>query len=165
MRSTSIALRAAGVAAALVMGPPVIGAPAARAEQADDPVTVTVHPAEARAGDEVEIRVQGCRGRSGAASSPVFTADARLTGGGPRAADDGTRADEAEERDGGGSGTRSLVGSAAVRSRAAQGNHRITVTCDGRDHRAAGTLRVTGGEPRRDGPSPVAPVRAGGGGT
>lgn len=55
MRSTSIALRAAGVAAALVMGPPVIGAPAARAEQADDPVTVTVHPAEARARDRKSV--------------------------------------------------------------------------------------------------------------
>ncbi|GLF93528.1 hypothetical protein [Streptomyces yaizuensis] len=167
MRSTSIALRAAGVAAAFVIGPLPGGI-----AYAGDSVTVTTHPAEVRAGDEVEIRVQGCRGTTGAASSTVFTADAELSGGGSWQPRDPGRSEESEESEGserseeGGGGDRAhtLSGSTLVRSHATSGGHDITVTCDGHEHRGAGTLRITGGSHHGD-PSPAAPVRAGGGGT
>ncbi|GAA2228978.1 hypothetical protein GCM10010232_13920 [Streptomyces amakusaensis] len=159
MRSRSIALSAAGVAVALVMAPAAAGA------HARDSVTVTVHPTEVRPGDEVEIRVQGCEGREGTARSGVFASDARLGGGGGGGGGGGDRHSEEEERHGSGQESRTLSGSTSLAFHAKPGAHDITVACDGRHHRAAGVLRVAGGHPKPGEPTPVAPVRAGGGGT
>lgn len=58
-----------------------------------------------------------------------------------------------------------LHGYATIEDRLAPGSHQITVRCAGREHRAAGTVHIAGPHSRPVHPSPVAPVRAGGGGT
>ncbi|MGW9449823.1 hypothetical protein [Streptomyces sp. NPDC055632] len=145
MRSGPIALRAAGAALVFVL------APAAGAAHAHDGVKVTVTPSTASPGDDVDVRVEGCRGATGAAKSPAFTADAKLVG-----------------RDG---GKHPMYGDATLRSGLDGGTYEISVFCDGREHHDAGAVRV-----ERHGPThrpthepthhatPVAPVRAGGGG-
>ncbi|MFJ3099948.1 hypothetical protein [Streptomyces sp. NPDC086835] len=169
MRTGSIAFRVAGVAAVLVMAP-------ATAAFAGNSVKATVNPAATRPGGEVEIRVVGCRDRSGVARSHAFVADAELSAKG---------------------GHGWLTGRAKVRADAEPGTYALRVTCDLRDHRDAGSVQVerhphrpshpaqpshpsrprpshTAGHeepPGRPSPSasrphesPVAPVRAGGGG-
>lgn len=74
MRSGPIALRTAGAALALVL------APTAGTALAHDGVKVTVTPSTASPGADVDVRVQGCKGTAGAAKSPAFVADAELTG-------------------------------------------------------------------------------------
>ncbi|MFF0423723.1 MULTISPECIES: hypothetical protein [unclassified Streptomyces] len=150
MRSGPIALRAAGAALVLVL------APAAGGAYAHDGVKATVTPSTAAPGADVDVRVQGCKGTTGAAKSKAFVADAELTG-----------------RDGGGN---PLFGDTTLRSGLLDGTYEIGVTCDGHDHPDAGTVRVRHRqEPTRrpthepthqptHHPSPVAPVRAGGGG-
>ncbi|MET9435150.1 PT domain-containing protein [Streptomyces sp. NPDC006551] len=165
MRSGPIALRAAGAAAVLVL------APTAGAAYAHDGVKVTVIPSTVRPGTDVAIRVQGCESKAGAAKSKAFVADAELTGRG-------------------GVDSR-LVGGTTVKSKLGDGTYKVAVTCDGHDHRDVGTIRVQRHEPTHQPThkpthqpthkpthqpthkpthqpthhaSPVAPVRAGGGG-
>ncbi|MEO3978245.1 hypothetical protein [Streptomyces sp. CAU 1734] len=179
MRPRPIALRTARMATLLATAtaPAVLVlAPAAGAVPAHDSVTVTAYPADARPGDEAEVRVQGCAGGRGTARSKAFDADADLAGQGGRERADGS-ADERsgsgrdgrDGRDAGGdSGDRVLIGTTTLKSRVGPGTYDITVRCDGHDHRASGTIRIAKDQPaRRDGgePTPVAPVRAGGGGT
>ncbi|WP_309057736.1 hypothetical protein [Streptomyces sp.] len=159
MRSGPIALGAAGAALVLTL------TPMAGAAQAHDGVRVTVTPATAAPGADVDVRVEGCRGTTGAARSQAFVADAELTG-----------------RD---RGKVPLAGGATVKSGLRDGTYKVGVTCDGHDHPDAGVLRVGSARPPHDPahrppahvptheaaprPShhvtPVAPVRAGGGGT
>ncbi|MFF8376989.1 hypothetical protein ACF07V_12745 [Streptomyces sp. NPDC015661] len=143
MRSAPIALRAAGAAVVLVL------AQAAGGAYAHDGVTATVTPSTAPPGADVDVRVQGCKGTTGAAKSPAFVADAELTG-----------------RDGGGN---PLFGDTTVRSDLRDGTYKVSVTCDGHDHRAVGTVRIRRHQEPTRRPThhvtPVAPVRAGGGGT
>ncbi|GAA3395282.1 hypothetical protein [Streptomyces roseoviridis] len=143
MRSGPIALRAAGAAVVLVL------APTAGTALAHDGVKVTVIPSTAAPGADVDVRVTGCKGTTGAAKSPAFVADAELTG-----------------RDG---GKNPLHGDATVRSGLDEGTYKVGVTCDGHDHPGVGTVHVKRHhEPSHrptHHPSPVAPVRAGGGGT
>ncbi|WP_432120664.1 hypothetical protein [Streptomyces sp. S1] len=146
MRSGPIALRAAGAALVFVL------APAAGAAHAHDGVRVTVTPSTASPGDDVDVRVEGCEGTTGAARSRAFTADAELTG-----------------RDG---GKHPMYGDATLRSGLDAGTYKVSVTCDGHEHRDAGTVRVERREPTHrptheptHHATPVAPVRAGGGGT
>ncbi|MGW2305400.1 hypothetical protein [Streptomyces sp. NPDC001809] len=166
MRSGSIALGAAGAALVLVL------APAAGGAYAHDGVKVTVTPSTASPGADIDIRVQGCKGTTGAAKSPAFVADAELTG-----------------RDGGGA---PLSGDTTVRTRLENGTYKVSVTCDGHDHPDVGSVRVERRKPTHEPTrrptheptwkpthrptyepthepthhaSPVAPVRAGGGGT
>lgn len=143
MRSGPLALRAAGAALALVL------APGAATALAHDGVQVTVTPSTAAPGADVDVRAQGCKGTTGAAKSPAFVADAELTG-----------------RDG---GAHALFGGATVRTGLQDGTYKVTVTCDGHDHPDVGTLTVRHQQDRpghRPSPAvPVAPVRAGGGGT
>ncbi|WP_225805244.1 hypothetical protein [Streptomyces sp. NK15101] len=147
MRSAPIALRAAGAALVLVLAPTAGGA------YAHDGVKVTVTPSTASPGVDVDVRVQGCKGTTGAAKSRAFVADAELTG-----------------RDGGGG---PLFGDTTIRSGLEDGTYKISVTCDGHDHRDVGTVRVRHHQEPTHRPThqpthhatPVAPVRAGGGGT
>ncbi|MCX5390895.1 hypothetical protein [Streptomyces sp. NBC_00094] len=145
MRSGSIALRAAGAAAVLVL------APMAGSAYAHDGVKVTVTPSTASPGADVDVRVKGCKGTTGAAKSQAFVADAELTG-----------------RDG---GDYPLFGDTTIKSGLEDGTYKVTVTCDGHDHPDVGTVQVRHRQPTHQPtqpthhPSPVAPVRAGGGGT
>ncbi|MFF3836211.1 PT domain-containing protein [Streptomyces sp. NPDC001930] len=162
MRSGPIALRAAGAALVLVL------APTAGSAYAHDGVKVTVTPSTASPGADVDVRVQGCKGTTGAAKSPAFVADAELTG-----------------RDGGGA---PLFGDTTVKTRLENGTYKVSVTCDGHDHPDVGTVRIERAKPTHEPTrkpthepthhpthqpthqpthhaSPVAPVRAGGGGT
>ncbi|MGW5424314.1 hypothetical protein [Streptomyces sp. NPDC003943] len=169
MRSGPIALRAAWAALVLVL------APAAGPALAHDGVQVTVTPSGAAPGADIDVRVTGCEGTTGAAKSPAFVADAELSGRG--------------------GGENPLSGGARVRSGLEEGAYEVSVTCDGHDHAGVGTIRVgrhqqptgqptgrpTGQpanrpahQPEQHQPttqhqpthhaSPVAPVRAGGGG-
>ncbi|MGW4049203.1 hypothetical protein ACWENA_00080 [Streptomyces sp. NPDC004779] len=141
MRSGSIALRATGAALVLVL------APTAGTALARDGVEAGVTPATAAPGADVDIRVKGCEGTTGAARSQAFVADAELTG-----------------RDRG----RGLSGGATLRTGLRDGTYKVSVTCDGQDHPDAGTLTVEHHREPTHRPTPVtpvAPVRAGGGGT
>ncbi|MFL9680945.1 hypothetical protein [Streptomyces sp. KL110A] len=141
MRSGPLALRAAGAALALVLVPG-----AAATAFAHDGVQVTVTPSTAAPGADVDVRAQGCKGTTGAAKSPAFVADAELTG-----------------RDG---GDHAVFGGATVRTGLEDGTYKVSVTCDGHDHPDVGTLTVRRHHERpTHHPVPVAPVRAGGGGT
>ncbi|GAA2799173.1 hypothetical protein [Streptomyces showdoensis] len=142
MRSGPIALRAAGAALVLVL------APTAGTALAHDGVQATVTPSDARPGADVDVRVTGCKGTTGAAKSQAFVADAELTG-----------------RDG---GKNPLFGDTTLKSGLDEGTYKISVTCDGHDHHDVGTVHVKRHEqpthqPTHH-PSPIAPVRAGGGG-
>ncbi|GHJ90617.1 hypothetical protein SNE510_01360 [Streptomyces sp. NE5-10] len=141
MRSGPLALRAAGAALALVLVPGT-----AATAFAHDGVQVTVTPSTAAPGADVDVRAQGCEGTTGAAKSPAFVADAELTG-----------------RDG---GDHAVFGGATVRTGLEDGTYKVSVTCDGHDHPDVGTLTVRRHHERPTHPPvPVAPVRAGGGGT
>ncbi|MGW7358931.1 hypothetical protein ACWGI0_20450 [Streptomyces sp. NPDC054802] len=168
MRTGSIAFRVAGAAAVLVMAP-------ATAAFAGSSVKATVSPAATAPGGEVEIRVVGCRDRSGGARSEAFATEAALSPNG---------------RDGW------LVGKARIRSDVKPGTYDVRVRCDLSEHPRAGSVDVTRhhskphpppepapsktsrhdepgpshpAAPRPSAPqphaSPVAPVQAGGGGT
>lgn len=158
MRSGPIALRAAGAALVLVL------APTAGSAYAHDGVKVTVTPSTASPGADIDVRVQGCKGTTGAARSSAFVAEAELTG-----------------RDGGGA---PLFGDTTIKTRLENGTYKVSVTCDGHDHPDVGTVRVERQKPTHEPThkpthkpthepthepthhaSPVAPVRAGGGGT
>ncbi|MEU2239132.1 hypothetical protein ABZ572_06975 [Streptomyces sp. NPDC018338] len=146
MRSGSIALRAAGAALVLVL------APTAGSAYAHDGVKVTVTPSTASPGADVDVRVQGCKGTTGAAKSQAFVADVELTG-----------------RDG---GDYPLFGDTTVKSGIEDGTYKVSVTCDGHDHPDVGTVQVRHQQPTHKPThepthhaTPVAPVRAGGGGT
>ncbi|MFD8639642.1 PT domain-containing protein [Streptomyces zaomyceticus] len=124
MRSGPIALRAAGAAFVLVL------APTAGSAYAHDGVKVTVTPSTASPGADIDVRVQGCKGTTGAAKSPAFVADAELTG-----------------RDGGGA---PLFGDTTVRSGLENGTYKVSVTCDGHDHPDVGTVRVEHRKPTHE---------------
>ncbi|MEU1127229.1 hypothetical protein ABZ371_27510 [Streptomyces sp. NPDC005899] len=128
----------------------VIALPASAAAQADpdswDPGdhrgrgSVTVTPAGVSPGGEVELRVDVCReGVSARGASEAFAGGARF-----------------HRTRGGG-----LAATARIRSDAAPDDYEVRVTCEDGHGRATGTFTVV----RRVHPSPVAPVRAGGGGT
>lgn len=118
---------------------------------------------------------QGLRGRSGTAASKAFVADALLT-----------------QLSGRSLGT--LAGETRVRSSLKPGTYGVRITCDGKEDKVTGTIKVGDGKPTANEPpvtkppvskpsvskapatkpaysprpsspaSPVAPVRAGGGG-
>ncbi|MEU9980124.1 hypothetical protein [Streptomyces sp. NPDC050856] len=152
MRSGLLAVRAAGAAAVLLLGP---AAGAAYAGDPDEPgpdkgkplVKAMVMPATAAPGSDVDIRVTGCKGVHGTAKSKAFVAEAELSG-----------------HEGKG---RPLHGDTTVKSGLPSGTYGVTVHCDGRTHHDAGNVHVTHVKPQpvpETSLSPVAPVRAGGGG-
>ncbi|EST25585.1 hypothetical protein [Streptomyces roseochromogenus] len=172
-----------GILAAAVLAP----APA----HAADTGSVSVTPAAPAPGTDVGLRVRGCYGRQGTAVSPAFVSDARLTGGqGSLSGETRVRSSlkpgaydvkvtcadyvisgritVGDRGTGAGRGTGSDRGTVGDRG---AGTDRGTGTDTGTGSaRGTGAGRGSGqsAEPGRkpaDGASPVAPVRAGGGGT
>ncbi|WP_246574258.1 hypothetical protein [Streptomyces genisteinicus] len=142
MCARSLALRTAGLVAVLVLGP------AAGAAADDGGGAVRLTPSAAAAGDDVRIAADGCPGGTAVARSDAFAADVRLA---PRAA--------------------GAAGTAHVRPDARPGVFTVRLSCDGRPAATAeltvrpGNVRPVAAEPAvRAHASPVAPVRAGGGG-
>ncbi|MBY8843800.1 MULTISPECIES: hypothetical protein [unclassified Streptomyces] len=127
-------------------------APAAHA--ADGSVTVT--PASPAPGTDVALRVGGCTGQQGIATSSAFVSDARLTG-----------ADGILNRAQG-----VLTGETRIRTDLEPGAYAVKVTCA--DRSVTGNLTVGAPDgaqaaepigPSASSASPVSPVPAGGGGT
>ncbi|MFI1397695.1 hypothetical protein [Streptomyces sp. NPDC020681] len=121
----------------------VLAAPATQTAYATDSVEVTVVPAGVAPGGEVEIQVQGCKGTTGAVTSRAFVAETELA-----VSSRGSR----------------LSGETTVKSSVTIGTYEVSVSCDGRDHAGTGSFKVVKQQPDEQ-PTPVAPVRAGGGGT
>ncbi|WP_461111082.1 hypothetical protein [Streptomyces calidiresistens] len=109
---------------------------------------VIITPVNPHPGDEVRLRVFGCRDRHGTAHSEAFVTEARLgpaTGGG-------------------------LVGEARISSTIAPGSYAVDVSCDGRPKAVSGRITVVSKHsppprPPHKPHHPTAPVKAGGGGT
>ncbi|MYZ08063.1 hypothetical protein GT028_11920 [Streptomyces sp. SID2999] len=108
-------------------------------------------PAVPLPGTDVSLRVRGCTASQGTAVSSAFVSDARLTG-----------------------GQGDLSGQTRVRTSLKAGAYDVRITCadysfTGRisvDESGAGARPDSGSDDGPDtGPSPVAPVHAGGGGT
>ncbi|MFE2087566.1 hypothetical protein [Streptomyces sp. NPDC059460] len=149
MRSIPLTFCGAAVIAATL-----IPAPAALADSGSDSgsgsgkdskshATLSVTPSSLAPGDDVDLQVDGCKGKEGKGISDAFASDAQLT---------------ADDRGG-------LITRARIRSDAAPGAYDIWVTCDGdQDTRVSGTVTVVAGD-RSEPLTPIAPVRAGGGGT
>ncbi|MFJ4472458.1 hypothetical protein ACIP2X_33915 [Streptomyces sp. NPDC089424] len=113
---------------------------------------VSVSPTTPAPGGDLGLRVTGCTGRTGVATSAAFVGEARLSG------VDGTLTGETRIR-------------SAVRP---ERSYEVQVTCDGADGPrsitapltlAGGSARSSGGQHPSGHASPVAPVKAGGGGT
>ncbi|MGA4841703.1 hypothetical protein [Streptomyces sp. G45] len=114
----------------------LLAPPGPAAAHDQDQVKARVTPGTAPPGAQLALRVTGCEGTTGSAGSGAFQGDAELRG-----------------------AAGALAGTARVRQ-GVSGTYEITVTCDGHPHQGVGTVQVTGA-----GPTPVSPVRAGGGGT
>ncbi|WP_326582520.1 hypothetical protein OG889_28105 [Streptomyces sp. NBC_00481] len=168
MGSLRVTLCAGAVAAAALTVP----APPAHTADSGD---VTVVPASPAPGSDIQVRAKGCGGKTGTAASAAFVADAQLT-----------------QLTGKSLGT--LAGETRVRSSLDPGTYGVRITCDGREDKVTGTIKVGDGKPTGTTPpaterpateppaakspaakppasrqpsspaSPVAPVRAGGGG-
>ncbi|EXU65534.1 membrane protein [Streptomyces sp. PRh5] len=158
MRIVALTLCSAACAAVASL---TTAAPALAEQRHSAATTIRISPRALAPGAEVEVWAFGCPDRVATASSPVFVDDAELT----------------PEGD-------ALFSEATIRSTAAKGAHRVTLDCAG-----GGLVREDGGLVHEDGtgadgaagdvqggadrvalaverpPSPVAPVRAGGGGT
>ncbi|MEU0342712.1 hypothetical protein ABZ092_28105 [Streptomyces bobili] len=101
---------------------------------------VSVTPSTPAPGDEVTLKVTGCSGKKATAASKAFVSDAHLVGSGG-----------------------SLAGETRVRTSIDPGSYDVTITCA--DFRVKGAVKVVAASAPPSTPaSPVAPVRAGGGG-
>lgn len=144
MRSISLTFCGAAVVAVTLMPASVALADSGTSQEKETQTraALSVDPASIAPGGEVDLRVDGCKGE-GQGISDAFDSDAGFS-----AADDSR-----------------LSARAKIRSDAAAGDYDIWVTCDDdKDTRVSGTVTVVG----REGAAPVAPiapVRAGGGGT
>ncbi|MFD3502799.1 hypothetical protein ACFWWT_07575 [Streptomyces sp. NPDC058676] len=109
---------------------------------------IVVTPSSPAPGTDIALRVSDCTARTATAVSVAFVADLELTG------TDGT-----------------LVGETRVRASVRAGSYEVKVTCGDSDRKAALTVveKTPGSDRSAHQPttpaSPVAPVRAGGGGT
>ncbi|MFE3517210.1 hypothetical protein [Streptomyces sp. NPDC059166] len=140
----SLPLTFCAVIAAGTIALPASAAPAqSKADDSRDEKrsgTVSVSPSRVSPGGEVELRTDACgKGRSARGNSEAFATEARF------------------EHDGG----KELVAEARIRSDAAPDEYEVWVTCKDGHGKATGTFTVV----HHSRPSPVAPVRAGGGGT
>ncbi|MFF8189435.1 hypothetical protein ACF05L_00775 [Streptomyces bobili] len=101
---------------------------------------VSVTPSTPAPGDEVTLKVTGCSGKKATAASKAFVSDAHLVGSGG-----------------------SLAGETRVRTSIDPGSYDVTITCA--DFRVNGAVKVVAASAPPSTPaSPIAPVRAGGGG-
>ncbi|MBO3679133.1 hypothetical protein [Streptomyces sp. NEAU-YJ-81] len=146
MRIVALTLCTAACAAVAAV---TAAAPALADQRHSATTTIRISPHALAPGAEVEVWAFGCPEREATASSPVFVDDAELT------------------PEGG-----ALFSEATIRSTATKGAHRVTVDCadglaredrEGREDGKGGMGGVSLAVERP--PSPVAPVRAGGGGT
>ncbi|WP_393058309.1 hypothetical protein [Streptomyces sp. LN549] len=141
MRSIPLTFCAAAVAAATLMPASVALANSdSDHEDSRSRVTLTVSPSSVSPGGEVDLEVDGCKGKEAKGSSDAFVSEARFSPG-----DD-----------------RTLFAEARVRSDAEPGDYDVQVVCKGDKHAKASTVLTV---VHRSRPMPVAPVRAGGGGT
>ncbi|MFJ1823367.1 hypothetical protein [Streptomyces sp. NPDC088178] len=101
---------------------------------------LSVTPLSAAPGDGVDLRLDSCEGKEAKGESDAFVSEARFS----------------PATDGG------LSAEARISSDASPGDHDIRVVCwDGRGTTMSGKVTVAD----RNRPTPLAPVRAGGGGT
>lgn len=121
------------VAAALTVSAPSVHA----AESGNVSGRVSVVPVSPAPGSDIQVRAEGCGGNSGTAASKAFVADALLTPLG-----------------GGSLGT--LAGETRVRSSLAPGAYDVRITCDGREDKVTGTIKVGDGTPESSGAKPSA---------
>ncbi|MCX4969556.1 hypothetical protein OHA98_33340 [Streptomyces sp. NBC_00654] len=137
MRSIPLTFCAAAAAAAIVL--PASAALAVPAGN-EDHGSVSVTPSTVAPGGEVQLWVDVCgKGKRAKGESDAFVSEAHFS-----------------PADGKG-----LFAEATIRSDAAPRSYEVRVTCKDGKGRATGTLTVM----HHGRPSPVAPVRAGGGGT
>ncbi|MEU0353828.1 hypothetical protein [Streptomyces cyaneofuscatus] len=142
MRSTPITFCAAAAAALIALpGSAAQASPAARAGDDDRRTgTVSVTPSTIAPGGQVELWVDVCgKGRQAKGNSDAFASVAHF-----RPADD-----------------KGLYAEATIRSDAEPRSYDVWVTCEDGKGKATGTLTVI----HHTRPTPVAPVKAGGGGT
>ncbi|MEU2248754.1 hypothetical protein [Streptomyces sp. NPDC019224] len=141
MRSIPLTFCAAAVAAATLV--PVPAALAESGSGHEDPrsrVTLSVSPSSVAPGGEVELELAGCKAKEAKGNSDAFVSEARFSPGGDR----------------------TLFAEARVRADAEPGDYDVQAICkDDKRTRATTTFTVV----HREHPMPVAPVRAGGGGT
>ncbi|WP_413115407.1 hypothetical protein ACK1X7_19415 [Streptomyces sp. CY1] len=143
MRIVALTLCTAACAAVAAV---TAAAPALADQRHSATTTIRISPHALAPGAEVEVWAFGCPDREATASSPVFVDDAELTPEG-----------------------NALFSEATIRSTATKGAHRVTVDCadglaSGDREDGKGTMGGVSLAVERP-PSPVAPVRAGGGGT
>jgi hypothetical protein len=145
MRSIPLTFCGAAVIAATLIPAPAAQAGSDSGSEKDSKsrATLSVTPSSLAPGDAVDLQVDGCKGKEAKGISDAFASDARFT---------------ADDRGG-------LFTRARIRSDAAPGAYDISVTCDADTNtRVSGTVTVVAGDPS-DPLAPIAPVRAGGGGT
>lgn len=142
MRSIPLTFCAAAVAAVTLV--PVPSALAEAGSGHEDPrsrATLSVSPSSIAPGGEVDLEFAGCKGKEATGSSDAFVSQARFSPGADRAA---------------------LFAEARVRSDAEPGDYDVQAVCkDDKRTKASAVVTVV----HRNRPMPVAPVRAGGGGT
>ncbi|MCX4731903.1 hypothetical protein [Streptomyces sp. NBC_01363] len=141
MRSTHLTFCAAAVVAAtLVPASAALADSGSGSAQEKDRASLTATPSSTVPGGEVDLRLEGCKGREATGRSDVFVSEARFS----PAADGG------------------LFAEARISSDASPGDHDIRVDCkDDKGAGATGTVTVVD----RGRATPLAPVAAGGGGT
>ncbi|MEU8506028.1 hypothetical protein AB0C40_15190 [Streptomyces brevispora] len=145
MRSIPLTFCAAAVVAATLTPASVALASSGSGHQRVSPTraTLSVSPSSVGPGGEVDLKVDGCKGKEARGNSDAFVSEARFSPG------DGD----------------ALFAGARIRSDAEARDYEVQVVCkDGKDDkgtRASAVVTVV----QRDGPAPVAPVSAGGGGT
>ncbi|WP_327711020.1 hypothetical protein OG912_22760 [Streptomyces sp. NBC_00464] len=141
MRSIPLTFCAAAVVAATLMPASVALANSdSDHEDSRSRATLTVSPSSVSPGGEVDLEVAGCKGKEAKGSSDAFVSEARFSPG-----DD-----------------RTLFAEARVRSDAEPGDYDVQAVCkDDKHTKVSAVLTVV----HRNRPMPVAPVRAGGGGT
>ncbi|MFD7717180.1 hypothetical protein [Streptomyces sp. NPDC059814] len=142
MRSIPLTFCTAAVAAATLMPASVALASSGsdHDQESRSRVTLSVSPSSVAPGGEVDLEVDGCKGKEAKGNSDAFVSEARFSPG------DG----------------RTLFAEARIRSDADAGDYDVQVVCkDDKHAKASAVVTVV----HRNRPMPVAPVRAGGGGT
>ncbi|MFB7557935.1 hypothetical protein [Streptomyces brevispora] len=148
MRSIPLTFCAAAVVAATLTPASVALASSGSDHQRVSPsrATLSVSPSSVGPGGKVDLKVDGCKGKEARGNSDAFVSEARFSPG------DGD----------------ALFAGARIRSDAEARDYEVQVVCkgdkdgkDGKGTRASAVVTVV----QRDGPAPVAPVSAGGGGT